>query len=391
VALARRLALARLVSLSGGSAAYIALVAALYSETGSALWISAAIFSSVVASVVAAPFAGWVGDHFDRRRVLITTDLAAAVVFIAMAATARHPVPLVVLLGLSSIVQAPFGPASAAALPSVVGPSDLARANALVGATSSAAYLAGPLLGGAVLSVGASAAAVFLANAATFVFSATLVGTIRRPFGRGSTTDHPGVLAGARVVVSDRALRVPVLAGMVSLVGIGIVDVGSYPLSLDLHGGSSGYGAMTALLGGGGLLGAALSGRTIRANPVRALALGFGAGATGLIMAGIAPVLAVALAGMAVAGVGRGLGDVASVTLLQSRTIDEVRSRVFAAEEGAAHVAFSVSAFTGGLLVSVAGARTAFLTAAAFGISAAVIARRSAPSAVVSHPSFGSP
>ena len=164
MALARRLALARLVSLSGGSAAYIALVAALSSETGSALWISAAIFASVVASVVAAPFAGWIGDHFDRRRVLITTDLAAAVVFVAMAAAARHPLHLVVLLGLSSIVQAPFGPASAAALPMVVGAADLARANALVGATSSAAYLAGPLLGGAVLSVGASAV-VFLANA----------------------------------------------------------------------------------------------------------------------------------------------------------------------------------------------------------------------------------
>jgi hypothetical protein len=185
------------------------------------------------------------------------------------------------------------------------------------------------------------------------------------------------VLAGARLVVRDPALRVPVLAGTVSLVGIGIVDVASYPLSLDVHGGSSGYGAMTALLGGGGLIGAALSGRTIRANVVRALAIGFAAGATGLVIAGVAPVLAVALAGMAIAGIGRGLGDVASVTLLQSRTVDEVRSRVFAAEEGAAHIAFSVSAFSGGLLVSVGGARVAFLTATAFGIAAALIAGRS--------------
>ena len=60
---ARHLAIARLVSLSGGSAAYIALVAAIYGATGSALWISAAIFSSVVASVIAAPFAGSVGDR----------------------------------------------------------------------------------------------------------------------------------------------------------------------------------------------------------------------------------------------------------------------------------------------------------------------------------------
>ena len=37
VAVARRLAAGRLISLSGGSAAYIALVAAIYSATGSAL------------------------------------------------------------------------------------------------------------------------------------------------------------------------------------------------------------------------------------------------------------------------------------------------------------------------------------------------------------------
>ena len=102
VRIARRLALARLVSLGGGSAAYIALVAAIYGETGSALWVSAAIFSSVVASVLSAPFAGWVGDRFDRRRVLITADLAAAAVSLAMAATASHAAALVVLLGVSS-------------------------------------------------------------------------------------------------------------------------------------------------------------------------------------------------------------------------------------------------------------------------------------------------
>jgi MFS family permease len=374
VALARQLALARLVSLSGGSAAYIALVAALYSETGSALWISAAIFSSVVASVVSAPFAGWIGDRFERRRVLIATDLAAAVVSVAMAATAEHAAALVVLLGLSAMVQAPFEPASAAAVPTVVPEADVPRANSLVAATSSAAYLAGPFLGGVVLSLGASPATLFLINGATFVFSAIVVGLIRRPFGRGSTAEHPGVFAGARLIARDRALRLPVLAGMVSLIGIGIVDVASYPLSLDLDGGASGYGAMTALLGGGGLLGAALAGRALRSNSARALALAFTAGAAGLALAGVAPVLVVALAGMALAGAGRGLGDVAAVTLVQTRTINEVRSRVFAAQDGAAHVAFSISAFTGGLIVSLGGARSAFATAAAFGVAAAAIA-----------------
>jgi MFS family permease len=376
VGIARRLAVARLVSLSGGSAAYIALVAAIFRETGSALWVSAAIFSSVVASAASAPFAGWVGDRFDRRSVLITADLAAAVTSLAMAATASRAAALVVLLGVSSIAQAPFEPASAAALPNVVPEDDVPRANALVAATSSAGYLLGPLLGGGVLALGASPAMVFALDAATFVFSAAVVATIRRPFGRGSVEDHPGALAGVRLLIQERALRLPVLAGMVSLLGIGIVDVASYPLSVDLGGGSAGYGAMTALLGGGGLLGAALAGRALRAEPVRVLVVAFAAGAAGLALAGATPILVVTLIGMAVAGAGRGLGDVAEVTLIQARAADEVRSRVFAAQDGAAHIAFSVSAFTGGVLVTLAGARGAFAVATVCGVGAAVLASR---------------
>ena len=276
-----------------------------------------------------------------------------------MAAAAAHPIALVVLVGVSSVVQAPFEPASAAALPSVVAAEDVPRANSLVAATSSAGYLVGPLLGGAVLAAGASPAALFVVDAATFIFSAAVVVSMRRSFGRGSTEEHPGVLAGVRVIARERALRIPVLAGMVSLVGVGIVNVASYPLALDLGGGAAGYGAMTGLL---------------RLPAARVLAGEFVAGAAGLALAGATPVLALALAGMAVAGAGRGLGDVADVTLIQARAADEVRSRVFAAQDGAAHVAFSVSAFTGGLLVEATSARGAFAVAAAFGAAAAALA-----------------
>jgi len=371
--IARRLALGRLISLSGGSAAYIAIVAAIYGRTHSAVWISAAIFASVVASVASAPLAGWIGDHFDRRRVLIAADLSAAAVSLAMAISGQ-PWVLVLLLGLSSVAQSPFEPASAAALPNLVEPADVARANALVAATSSAAYLAGPLLGGLVLGAGASPAMLFAVDAATFVVSAVLVASIRRPFGSGATDEHPGVLAGFGVIARDRRLRIPVLAGMVSLVGVGIVDVASYPLSLHLHGGTRGYGAMTALLGGGGLLGAALAARVLRAGPAPVLVWSFAACAAGLALAGGAPVLAIGLGGMALAGAGRGLGDVAATTLIQERTSDAVRSRVFAAQEGAAHVAFSVSALSGGLLVQLASARGAFGVATAFGLAAALVA-----------------
>src|SRR5260221_3482221 len=107
---ARRLALGRLISLWGGSAAYIALVAAIYGRTHSAVWISAAIFASVVASVASAAPAGWIGDRFDRRRVLIAADLAAAAVALAVALT-RQPWVLVLLLRVASVAPRPFQPA----------------------------------------------------------------------------------------------------------------------------------------------------------------------------------------------------------------------------------------------------------------------------------------
>jgi MFS family permease len=375
VAIARVLALGRLVSITGGSAAYIALVAAIYGETNSALWVSAALFSGVVGSVVSAPYAGWLGDRFDRRRVLIAADVAAAAVATAMALTGQ-PEALVPLLGLLAVVQSPFEPASAAALPNLVSPRDVPRANALVAATGSAGFLVGPLVGGVVLGAGASPTALFAVDAATFVVSAALVVSIRRPFGRGSTDEQPGVLAGFRVILRRPALRLLVTAGMASLVGVGIVDVASYPLSLELGGGTEGYGAMTALLGGGGVLGAALAGRVLAAGPSRALVGGFAAGAGGLALAGVAPVLAVALVGMGIAGAGRGIGDVAATTLLQAQAEDAVRSRVFAAQEGAAHVAFTVSALAGGLIVQIASARGAFVAAAACGLVAVVVAMR---------------
>src|SRR5215217_5965746 len=159
MAIARVLAFGRLVSITGGSAAYIALVAAIYGETKSALWVSAALFSGVLGSVVAAPYAGWLGDRFDRRRVLVAADLAAAGVSSAMALSGG-PLALVVLMGISAVVQSPFEPASAAALPNLVAAEEVPRANALVASTASAGYLVGPLVGGVVLGAGASPAAV---------------------------------------------------------------------------------------------------------------------------------------------------------------------------------------------------------------------------------------
>jgi hypothetical protein len=67
---------------------------------------------------------------------------------------------------------------------------------------------------------------------------------------------------------------------------------------------------------------------------------------------------------------------VADITLVQAQTEDAVRSRVFAAQDGAAHAAFSAAMLAGGVLVGVGGARVAVVTAAGCGLAAALVASR---------------
>jgi hypothetical protein len=53
-----------------------------------------------------------------------------------------------------------------------------------------------------------------------------------------------------------------------------------------------------------------------------------------------------------------------------------VRSRVFAAQDGAAHAAFSAAMLAGGVLVGVSGPRLATLTAAGCALAATLVASR---------------
>src|SRR5947209_1283979 len=80
-----RLAAARAISLAGSEAAYLALVALVYHKTGSAYWVSAAVLAMVGAATLAGPFAGALGDRYDRRLVMIASDVTAAGAFLGIA------------------------------------------------------------------------------------------------------------------------------------------------------------------------------------------------------------------------------------------------------------------------------------------------------------------
>jgi MFS family permease len=311
------------------------------------------------------PFAGMLGDRFDRRRVLIGSDLAAAVFFLAIA-FADEPWQLVVLAGLGAAAESPFIPTSAASVPNLVDDDEqLPRANATVATGKNAGMLCGPLLGGLlVATLGPTAA--FVGNALTFLASAALVFTIRVPLqGRRAAEDaHGGVMAGFRFLAGDRVLRTIAIAWSIVLLGIGGVLVAEYPLAEEFGAGAIGYGLLVAAWGGGSLLGVTLAPRAMRRHAeLLCIAVGAFVMAVAIGAVAVAPVLAVAVALMAGGGIADGIAAVAEETLVQRRVPDAVRSRVVAAIEAAILVSLALSFGFAGFLLEAVGPRMTYLIA----------------------------
>jgi MFS family permease len=271
----RRLALARVISVTGSAAAYTALMFEIYDQTGSSVWLAASLLVTEGVSGLVGPFASVLGDRFDRRTVMIVSDLAAAACFAGMAMVASAPGPLVFIAFLSALAEAPFWPASSAAIPNLVPSEQVGWANSLVAIGRNIGIMVGPAIGGILLAA-AGAPWVFAINAVSFVLSAALVVSVRARFvgDRSDEGEHKGVWAGFRFLFHEPVLRRISVAWVVLVLGIGMAMVGDVPLVDVFDAGSAGFGLMIGLWGAGSILGS-LAGRWLSAaTEMRWLVLG---------------------------------------------------------------------------------------------------------------------
>ena len=128
---------------------------------------------------VLSPVAGVLADRFDRRRIMVLSDVLRGVTVLGFLLV-RDPGDIW-LFYLLTIVQfslsALFTPARGAALANVVPPHELVAANALDSLTWSTMLALGAFLGGVVAALfGAEAA--FVADAASFGLSAVFIARI---------------------------------------------------------------------------------------------------------------------------------------------------------------------------------------------------------------------
>ncbi|MDQ1701810.1 MAG: hypothetical protein QOF57_1062, partial [Frankiaceae bacterium] len=84
----RRLLLGLGVSQAGDWLYNVALLAFVFDRTHSSAWLSATTAARVLPIVVLGPLGGVLADRFDRRRLMISSDLVRAACMLALAAIA---------------------------------------------------------------------------------------------------------------------------------------------------------------------------------------------------------------------------------------------------------------------------------------------------------------
>jgi MFS family permease len=356
----RRLATARLISLTGGGAAYAALNFTIFERTGSASWVAVSLLLTFGVQGFIGPPAGMLGDRFNRRTVMIVSDLAGAACF-GMMALSSQPAWLLPWAFLSAVAEAPFFSASEAAIPSVAGPELTTWANSLLGASRLSGIAIGPALGGALLAI-SNSDVVFAVNAVSFVVSAAIIATVHARFSGGESEDEfHGLRAGFRFLRRDRVLRTLLLAWIVFISGMGMSMVADAPLAAVFGAGSFGFGLLITAWGGGSALGSLYAKRMREGSEGTWLVTaGVVIGATG-IGVGISPAFWLAVVLLFVMGLADGTTLVAETNLRQRRAPDAVRSRVTAAFMGVMHLMLAFAYILAAFVVPWLGPKTTYV------------------------------
>lgn len=212
--------------------------------------------------------AGVLADRLSRRRLLVAGEsvrLVALLVTLALLATQSLNLPLLALLGLAGATgTVVFSVAGPALVPALVDRNALAAANSRIELARSAAFAAGPALGGALVgSVGATAA--FAIATVLCAAAVMLMRGISEPPRDVAPRRQPmhELAEGARFVVTHALLRPVLLTAVFFNISFFTLQAVYVPYAIHhLELGASAVGATLAAFGIG-MVGAALAGPRI--------------------------------------------------------------------------------------------------------------------------------
>ncbi|MBV9304031.1 MAG: MFS transporter [Acidobacteriaceae bacterium] len=174
----------QIVSEAGDHFNNVAVLSLAVAETHNGAIIAGIMLSRAIPAVMAGPLAGVLLDRFDRRRIMIASDLIRAVIALGfILAISYKQIWLLYLLSALLMLASPFFTSGRSAiLPAITTESELHTANSLTQTTGWMTLAAGAFLGGTTVArFGYQLAFVF--NSLSFLFSAFCIAQLRSPLG----------------------------------------------------------------------------------------------------------------------------------------------------------------------------------------------------------------
>jgi len=298
-------------------------------------------------NILFGPLGGVLADRYDRKRLMVVTDLVRGALFLGIAFSRD----LVALLALTFIVECMsllFVSAKDASLPLIVDKEHLTEANQLnvlvtYGSLPLGAALASVATGVSGLMGGRgaifTATLVLFFNAVSFLLAAALIAQLRLPpHGRRSAAhdDSPGFLQelveGLKFINDLPMVRSLILGVVGVFFGAGVVvGLGPEFVRTALGRSEDDFTLLMTAVGGGLVLGiAAVGWISKRIRKERLFPVSLAATAASATVMATLPSFTAVLATSVVLGAAAGMSFVMGYTLLQEYTRDEVRSRTFA-------------------------------------------------------------
>ena len=312
----------------------IALALLIFRLTGSTFLVAMVTFSQFLGLIVLAPWTGSVADRFDRRRLIVLTQVLASmsggvlalVTYLGLAT----PAWLIGTALLFSVTKAFLLPAQQALVPQLVERKDLQAAVALNAITYNLARAIGPVIGaGVILTLGFTWA--FSINALSYLALAGAVMVVkveRREAGRPSE--------GTTFLDTIRVVRKDPLIGPL-LIAIAAVSAAVDPVSnltpaftVEIYERADTFtGVLIGAFGLGAALTAAVVVTKVHAS-FRSIAVGMTGLGAAIMTFGMSTHANIGLAALFVGGIMYMISISLSTTLVQMNIADEHRGRVMA-------------------------------------------------------------
>ncbi len=363
---------AQVVSALGSQMTFLALPWFVLETTGSPTRMSVVLAVELLPVAILGIPSGALVQRLGARNTMLLGDLARAPLILSIpllhaAGWLSFPL-LLVIVALVGVFIAPCFASQRLVLPEILGDDErlVSQANAVVEGAQRATALLGPALAGVLIAT-IGATSVLYVDAASFLVAFAVVGLFvpRRP-PIAPTDEARGILAGIRFLGRDRVLRVLGFSAMVAN-GLGMMLAAGLPVLAyeEFDGSSRVAGLFFAAFGIGAVLGSVAAVKLVgRFEPLRLGAASFVLLSLPVFALGLDLPVAGVMAALALSSFFGPLVNAPLITVITTRTPEQLRAKVTTAVITTAMLAGPVGYAIAGPLLEQWGPRAVFVVVA---------------------------